>query len=62
MGGRLATVHGTYRLGELCREPLDFGRTGTVPSTVSDLGLGYGFGRRFPSWTRHHGYYLGSSS
>ncbi|KAL0355581.1 UNVERIFIED_CONTAM: hypothetical protein Sradi_4005000 [Sesamum radiatum] len=55
MGGRLATVHVTKRLGELLRERLGFGfvlvRSFRQPSP--GLGLGHGIGRRFPSWTRH---------
>ncbi|KAL0373373.1 UNVERIFIED_CONTAM: hypothetical protein Sradi_3253000 [Sesamum radiatum] len=54
MGGRLATVHGTYRLGELLCERLGFGsvRVQSFRQPSPDLGLGHGIGRRFSSWTR----------
>ncbi|KAL0405548.1 UNVERIFIED_CONTAM: hypothetical protein Slati_3868700 [Sesamum latifolium] len=55
MGGRLSTVHGTQRLGELSCEHLGFGSVGVrsfrLPSP--GLGLGHGIGRQFSSWTRY---------
>ncbi|KAL0427569.1 UNVERIFIED_CONTAM: hypothetical protein Slati_2931700 [Sesamum latifolium] len=55
MGGRLATVHGTWRLGELLRERLGFGsvRVRSFHQPSPGLGLGHGIGCRFPFWTRH---------